>query len=92
MLIYLAIGHRVRLVHGLARWTAMVLVPAWGLSINSPTTSDTCSPLATPAVYGLVAIYALSLVAHAIARRQPDRLPPLMEALLNGQLVLGVVR
>jgi len=75
----------------------LVLLPVWGFFTNwSLHVCQACQlypsqALRTPDVIGLYVLYAASLIAYTISRRQPRRLRPITEMWLTVFLLIGVI-
>lgn len=84
-----------------ADWLVLAVLPVWGLFYNfvlgAPRcVSDGCGPdvfrpLASPGVYGVIAIHGVVGVAYAISRRRPEALRPRAELLLAATLGAGAL-
>lgn len=93
----LLVRRRGRYLRLLTEWLVLVVLPAWALilDLGLPGWGDACAainaPFAAPDVIGLYPLYGLCLLAYAVARKRPERLRPLAEALVVGGLTAGVV-
>jgi len=79
------------------RWCYLVLLPAWGFYINwtlphcEACRAEPNRALVTPDVIGLYLLYAASLVAYAVSRRQQRRLRLAAEWWLAAFLGAGII-
>ncbi len=86
-----------------AQLLILVVLPLWGLgyshfmgqvSCRAPENSLDSTPFrafAEPAVWGWLALHAVTAIAFVVSRQRPERLRPFGEIVLHALLVVGVV-
>jgi hypothetical protein len=93
----LAVRRSIRFLLRVLELTCLLVLPVWGLllDLGLPSWEQPCevfyAPLAAPDVVGLYPLYAVCLLAYAVARRRPGRLRPWAEALVAAGLLGGVL-
>ena len=80
-----------------------LVLPAWGICYSHFLATASCEisscdkgdvvlrPLAEPALYGLVVLHGIVLIAYAVSRRRSAALPGPLEPVLQAVLVVGLV-